>query len=91
MSLSFPEILEFMQKLTAPILALVNVAEAAFSDTPKSGEQKKAMVMTAVKCIVEGGAIVATGGAATSWAVYAPVVGYAIDIAAGQLFPTDKQ
>ena len=80
-------VLLLVVKLIPMILALVELAEKALSNVPKSGEQKKEVVMTAVEALAGGASAVFTGGAADTWERIKPYVSTIIDGAASIAFP----
>ncbi len=70
------------------IPALVKLAELVFSDKPKSGAEKKNFVVQILKGIVGGFKKFSTRGQKDTWDEIAPVVESAIDVTAGQIFPS---
>jgi len=81
--------LALVLQLLPTIVKLVNVAEQIFSDQPKSGEVKAAMVNNALQAIVEGGQAISTGGAKATWTEIAPAVQTAVKIVADVSFKDD--
>jgi hypothetical protein len=80
----------FVQVFPA-IVTLMGVAERAFGNKPKSGADKKAMVMEATKAIVCGITAASTGGQADTWAKIEKPVSNIIDNAAAIVFPEEAQ
>ncbi|PKN67173.1 MAG: hypothetical protein CVU57_04270 [Deltaproteobacteria bacterium HGW-Deltaproteobacteria-15] len=74
-------------KLLPTILQLMGIAESLFEDKPNSGKEKKAVVTTAAKAIVEGVGAVSTGGQAETWERIKDPVSNIIDNAAAIAFP----
>jgi hypothetical protein len=83
------QIMALIIQLLPTIAKLVKVAEQAFSDTPKSGVIKAAMVNGALQAIVEGGQAVSTGGAKATWSEIAPAIQGAVKIVADVSFKPD--
>lgn len=67
------------------ITGLVAIAETAFSGTPKSGAQKKAMVTAASNVILQTAITESTGGQAQTLTTLAPAISGLIDSAASAL------
>ena len=80
------EIMALILQLLPTIIKLVNVAETALSDVPKSGAIKAAMVNGALQAIIEGGQAVATGGAKATWSEIAPAVQSVVKVVADVSF-----
>jgi hypothetical protein len=74
-------------KLIPTILGLVKLAEALFAEKPKSGEEKKAYVMSTVELLSAGASEVFTGGAADTWARIREPISMITDAAAQIAFP----
>lgn len=79
-----------LTELVPVITDLIGVAEQAFSNKPKSGEQKKAFVVQAAKDIVTGGEKLSTGGAKGTWDFADMFVPKMVDSIAGFFFK-DKE
>ena len=73
------------------IFKLVPFVEKLFKGKPKSGAEKKALVLGGVKSLVEGAeeiaGVVATGGAKSTWDKIGKHVPGMIDTAAASFFP----
>lgn len=80
-------ILLLVIKLIPSILALVQLAEQAFTNKPQSGAEKKDYVMRAVEALIAGASTVFTGGAADTFARITPFISPLIDSAASIAFP----
>lgn len=74
-------------KLLPFIFQMVTLAEKAFSDKPKSGADKKALVTTGAKAAVGAITAISTGGQADTWNRIAEPVSGIIDMAAGIMYP----
>ncbi len=69
------------------IVALVHFAESWFSDKPKSGKEKAAMVMKGTKELINTMEGVTTGGAHQTWSKIEKIAPVVIDKTAGILYP----
>lgn len=69
---------------------LISSAEKIFSTRPKSGAEKKEMVTTGAKAIVDVIEAVSTGGQKNTWDRIAPTVDNMIDDTAEILYGADK-
>lgn len=69
---------------------LMSTAEKIFSKTPKSGAEKKELVTTGAKAIVDVIEAVSTGGQKNTWDRIAPTVDRMIDDTAEVLYGADK-
>jgi len=65
---------------------LIPVAEKAFDGKPDSGKEKKEMVMSGTKALVDTMEAVSTGGQAETWNRIEKPVGDAIDAACTEIF-----
>jgi len=74
----------FLQ-LVPYIIELCKNAESLV-EGEKTGETKKAAVMSAVETLLSGVVAVSTGGQAETWAKIKPLVSLAVDIACKFLF-----
>jgi len=74
-------------KLVPLIMQLMVLAEK-YITTPKSGAEKKALVVDAIKTTFEGVQGISTGGQAETLTAVAPLVDKTIDVAAAMLFPS---
>jgi len=72
------------------IISLVKAVEEFMADEPKTGEQKKATVMDAVKAIIDVWGEVVTGGAKDAWEKLSPLISKTIDFAVGIIFNFNK-
>lgn len=72
--------------LAPAIIKLIGMAEIALADKPKSGAEKKALVMGATEAIVEGMTSVSTGGQKETWEQIKEPVSGLVDAAAGAMF-----
>jgi len=78
-------------QILAKLPVLLSVAEQAFDDVPNSGPQKKKMVLTVAKAIVEGILGISSGGQAELWIRVERILDPAIDIMCSFLFPNKKR
>ncbi len=69
---------------------LVPVAEETFSDKPKSGARKTAMIMTCTKALVDTMGAVSTGGQAETWQRLETPIGEAVNAACAVMYPKEK-
>ena len=76
-------------KLLPFIFSMMNLAEKVMSDEPKSGADKKTLVVESAKIAIAAIAGVSTGGQAETWNKIAEPISTIIDSAAGMLFPND--
>ena len=60
--------------LLPKVASLIGHVEQWFSDKPKSGELKKAIVMNAAETITTGFAVGTTGGAKETWEELKPLI-----------------
>ena len=74
-------------KLIPLIIQLMALAEKYITG-PKSGAEKKALVIDAIKSTFDGVQGVSTGGQAETLTAVAPLVDKTIDVAAAMLFPS---
>jgi len=81
------QILTLLTTLLPSILGLMGIAERAFSSVPKSGQQKKDLVMAAAQTIIGGVQSVSTGGQAATWQAIAAPISQIIDAASSIAFP----
>jgi len=72
------------------IFSLVHFAEALFSDTPKTGEQKAKLVLEGTKGLVHAAENITTGGAHNTWEKIEKIAPDMIDSAANMLYPPNK-
>mgnify|MGYP001561978608 CR=1 FL=1 len=68
------QIISLISFLLPKVISLIGHVEQWFSDTPKSGETKKAIVMGAAETITAGFAGMTTGGAKETWEKLKPLV-----------------
>ncbi|MCP4579816.1 MAG: hypothetical protein GY846_26395 [Deltaproteobacteria bacterium] len=68
-------------------IRLVPVAEKAFDDKPDSGAEKKQMVLTGTKALIDTIGAVSTGGQAETWKKIEVPVSDAIDATCAVMFP----
>jgi len=73
-------------KLVPYLFPLISNAESWFSDTPKSGADKKAMVMETAGAIVDGIMATVTGGASDTWVKIRPLIEKTVDVICGLIF-----
>lgn len=71
------------------VFRLIPIAEKAFADVPKSGAEKKAMVMGATSVAVDALATISTGGQKETWDRIAKPVSGIVDAACTIMFPQD--
>jgi hypothetical protein len=69
------------------IPTLIKIAEAIFAQVPKSGEDKKALVLGVVDNLVAVADNTFSGGAKETWAAIRPNVGVVVDATANIIFP----
>jgi hypothetical protein len=69
------------------IPTLIKIAEAIFAQVPKSGEEKKALVMGVVEQLVGVADTTFSGGAKATWEQIKPSVGMVVDASANIIFP----
>jgi len=72
------------------VFSLIHFAEAWYSDTPKTGEQKKQLVMSGLESIVKSAEAVTTGGAHKTWEKIEKIAPEFIDDSAQLLYPPNK-
>ena len=72
------------------VFSLIHFAEAWYSDKPKTGEQKKQLVMNGLKSIVRSAEAVTTGGAHKTWEKIGKVAPELIDNSVQLLYPSNK-
>ena len=68
------------------VLKLIPVAEKAFSDKPKSGPEKKAMVVETARTVVGALGAHSTGGQKETWTILKDPVNIVIDETCNHLF-----
>ena len=78
-------------QILAKLPTLLVVAEQAFDDVPDSGAQKKEMVLTTARAIVEGMLGISTGGQAELWTRVERIISPAVDIMCSFIFPEKKR
>ncbi len=71
--------------------ALMQGAEALFSDRPKTGQEKKSAVTMAAKAAVDALHQNSRGGQKATWDKLAPAVDSMIDSTASLLFPNKPE
>lgn len=76
-------------KIVPFVVKLIGTAEKAFSDVPKSGETKKALVMDAAETIVDTMETVSTGGQKETWQKLSEPISELVDASCDMLF-SDK-
>lgn len=69
------------------IPSLIKIAEAIFADVPKSGADKKALVLGVADNLVAVADSTFSGGAKETWAAIRPSVGLVVDATATIFFP----
>lgn len=69
-------------KLIPGIIGLMGVAQRLFSKKPKSGAEKKELVMTTVQTVLDSALAVSTGGQKETWEQLKEPVSLLIDAAA---------
>lgn len=70
---------------------LVELAEFIFSKVPKSGEQKKELVMGVTKEVVNTMKSISTGGQKETWEEIEAPISSAVDSIAGTIFPSSER
>lgn len=75
-------------KVIPVVIKLMQIAEDLFDDVEDSGEDKKKMVMAAVKALIQG--ISGFTGTPELWAKIEKAISLLIDTAAIFLFPHDE-
>ena len=73
------------------IPSIVSLAENIFSGKPKSGTDKKALVMTIAKTAVDTITDLSTGGQQHTWERLSGPISNIIDNIASVLFPSEKK
>ena len=73
------------------VIELVQLAEKAFADQPKSGAAKKALVLKVAKSVIAGLLATSTGGQKETWKKLAGPLNMIIDIVVGFLFPHEEE
>jgi hypothetical protein len=73
-------------RLIPMVTKLMVIAENAFDDVPESGEQKKQMVLDAVKAVFDAILGLSTGGQQETWSKIEPVLSSIIDAVCGFIF-----
>jgi len=73
------------------VVEMMRLAEKAYHDKPKSGEEKKALVMEATKSVTEGMTELSTGGQKHTWEVISEPISKFVDAACGFLFGSKKK
>lgn len=77
--------------LAPAIVKMIGIAEKAFSDKPKSGAEKKELVMQSTKAIVDGMQAVSTGGQKETWDQLEEPLSGLVDAAAAAIFKPEPQ
>lgn len=72
------------------IFSLIHFAEALYSDKPKTGQQKKQLVMEGAKGIIESASNLTSGGAKSTWEKIEKIAPTLIDDASSLLYPPNK-
>jgi len=72
------------------IFSLIHFAEALYSDKPKTGEQKKQLVLDGAKGIIESASNLTSGGAHKTWEKIEKIAPDLIDNASSLLYPPNK-
>ena len=67
--------------------SLIKIAEAIFANIPKSGADKKALVMGVVENLVGVADTTFSGGAKETWEQIKPSVGMVVDATANIIYP----
>uniref|UniRef100_A0A6H1Z6S9 Uncharacterized protein n=1 Tax=viral metagenome TaxID=1070528 RepID=A0A6H1Z6S9_9ZZZZ len=80
--------MDLFLKLMPYIVSLVGLAER-FISKPKSGIEKKALVVSGVKTVVDGMTAASSGGQKETWKNISGAVDEFIDAAAAVRFPTE--
>lgn len=73
------------------VVRMMNLAEKAYHDKPKTGKQKKDLVMEATKSVTEGMTKLSTGGQKSTWEVISGPISEFVDIACDLLFGSQKK
>ena len=69
---------------------IVPFVESWFSDSPKSGKDKKKLAMESFKSIVKASDSIATGGAKDTWSKIEQHAPKLIDMTAKMMYPSDN-
>ena len=72
------------------VISLVHFAESFFSGEPKSGEQKKNLVLNTAKILIHSADNIATGGAKNTWNKIDAILPNIVDTTANILYPPNK-
>ena len=72
------------------VTQMMHLAEEAYHNKPKSGEEKKALVMEATKVVTEGMTKLSTGGQKDTWETISEPISKFVDAACGFLFGSRK-
>lgn len=81
----------FVIKILPFIFELMKMAEKAFRDKPKSGEEKKELVMEGAEAVIGGIVEVSTGGQKETWEEIKEPVSNIIDYSTDILFNRGKK
>lgn len=83
-------IISILIKALPSIIQLVALAEYSYKNKPKSGVEKKVLVMEGAKAIIEGVQAISTGGQAETLDKIKEPVSVIIDNVAKIAFPNQK-
>lgn len=72
------------------VFSLVHFFEALFSDKPKTGAQKKQLVIESAKSLIDTAENLSTGGMHNTWEKIETVLPDVVDSAASILYPPNK-
>jgi hypothetical protein len=70
------------------IPTLIKIAEAIFAEIPKSGADKRALVLSVADQLAAVADTTFSGGARETWASIRPSVGLVVDATANIIFPS---
>lgn len=83
-------IFQIIISLLPSIVKLMMLAEDALNDKPKSGADKKSLVMEGTKAILDGVQGVSTGGQKETWDELRDPVSGIVDNLTSIMYPKDK-
>jgi len=83
-------IAQIVVTLIPSIMRLMGIAEKALEEKPKSGQEKKQLVMDGAKAIVEGVTSVSTGGQKETWEFLEEPMAGMVDNLTTIMYPKNK-
>lgn len=78
--------LDIFSKVTPFVISMIGIAEKAFDGQPKSGAEKKKMVVDATRNVIGGAYSASTGGQKETWEKLAKPVDGLVDATCNFLF-----